>query len=278
MPLAAVLPSCDAVVSHGGSGTVLATLAHGLPTVILPLGADQPLHADALRRAGSRDGARRVRRRRPRSPRRCSTSYASRRIARRRAVCATRSPRCRRRRTCCRCSWRWSGARRAGRGRRPAGSRDRPAARSGSSAGRRRRPCSARSTPRSFWNSGATSAPSRQTQGAPAMVVRRLAVVALRDAGRVGPALRRHGRAAGHAPGRTVRCAGTHGRGGDARSSPSQRGFRRTAASASSMPATRAPWAYMTDGPPRDRRGCSIARCTSASRRSRPCAVATHVR
>ncbi len=45
VPLAAVLPRCDAVVSHGGSGTVLATLAHGLPSVILPLGADQPLHA-----------------------------------------------------------------------------------------------------------------------------------------------------------------------------------------------------------------------------------------
>ena len=45
VPLAAVLPRCDAVVSHGGSGSVLATLAHGLPGVVLPLGADQPLHA-----------------------------------------------------------------------------------------------------------------------------------------------------------------------------------------------------------------------------------------
>ena len=45
VPLAEVLPRCDAVVSHGGSGSVLATLAHGLPGVLLPLGADQPLHA-----------------------------------------------------------------------------------------------------------------------------------------------------------------------------------------------------------------------------------------
>jgi UDP:flavonoid glycosyltransferase YjiC (YdhE family) len=46
LPLGEVLPRCDAVVSHGGGGTVLATLAHGLPSVLLPLGADQPLHAE----------------------------------------------------------------------------------------------------------------------------------------------------------------------------------------------------------------------------------------
>jgi len=33
------------VVSHGGSGTLMATLAHGLPSVLLPLGADQPHNA-----------------------------------------------------------------------------------------------------------------------------------------------------------------------------------------------------------------------------------------
>ncbi len=36
-----VLPRCAAVVSHAGSGTVLGALAHGLPSVLLPLGADQ---------------------------------------------------------------------------------------------------------------------------------------------------------------------------------------------------------------------------------------------
>ncbi len=42
---AEVLPRCSAVVSHGGSGTVTAALAHGLPQVVLPMGADQPLNA-----------------------------------------------------------------------------------------------------------------------------------------------------------------------------------------------------------------------------------------
>jgi UDP:flavonoid glycosyltransferase YjiC (YdhE family) len=40
-----VLPHCDAVVSHGGSGSVLGALAHGLPSVLLPMGADQPQNA-----------------------------------------------------------------------------------------------------------------------------------------------------------------------------------------------------------------------------------------
>jgi UDP:flavonoid glycosyltransferase YjiC (YdhE family) len=42
---ATLLPRCSAVVSHAGSGTVVAALAHGLPSVLLPLGADQPLNA-----------------------------------------------------------------------------------------------------------------------------------------------------------------------------------------------------------------------------------------
>ena len=40
-----VLPRCRAVVSHGGSGSLLAALAHGLPSVLLPMGADQPQNA-----------------------------------------------------------------------------------------------------------------------------------------------------------------------------------------------------------------------------------------
>jgi UDP:flavonoid glycosyltransferase YjiC (YdhE family) len=36
-----VLPGCAAVVFHGGSGTLLGALTHGLPTVLLPMGADQ---------------------------------------------------------------------------------------------------------------------------------------------------------------------------------------------------------------------------------------------
>lgn len=45
LPQADVLPWCDLVVSHGGSGSVLGALAHGLPSLLLPLGADQPLNA-----------------------------------------------------------------------------------------------------------------------------------------------------------------------------------------------------------------------------------------
>ena len=40
-----VLPRCAAVVSHAGSGSVLGALAHGLPSVLLPIGADQPDNA-----------------------------------------------------------------------------------------------------------------------------------------------------------------------------------------------------------------------------------------
>jgi UDP:flavonoid glycosyltransferase YjiC (YdhE family) len=45
LPHSDILPRCAAVVSHGGSGTVLGALAHGLPSVLLPMGADQPWNA-----------------------------------------------------------------------------------------------------------------------------------------------------------------------------------------------------------------------------------------
>jgi UDP:flavonoid glycosyltransferase YjiC (YdhE family) len=45
VPHSLVLPRSRAVVSHGGSGTVLGALAHGVPQVLLPMGADQPLNA-----------------------------------------------------------------------------------------------------------------------------------------------------------------------------------------------------------------------------------------
>jgi UDP:flavonoid glycosyltransferase YjiC (YdhE family) len=53
LPHSAVLPGCDAVVSHGGSGTVLGALAHGLPSVLLPMGADQPWNADRCEELGA---------------------------------------------------------------------------------------------------------------------------------------------------------------------------------------------------------------------------------
>lgn len=45
IPQAALLPHCDLVVTHGGSGTVMGALAHGLPLGLIPLAADQPLNA-----------------------------------------------------------------------------------------------------------------------------------------------------------------------------------------------------------------------------------------
>ncbi|MBP2471327.1 UDP:flavonoid glycosyltransferase YjiC (YdhE family) [Crossiella equi] len=45
LPQEEVLPGCDLVVSHGGSGSVTGALAHGLPLLVLPLGADQPGNA-----------------------------------------------------------------------------------------------------------------------------------------------------------------------------------------------------------------------------------------
>lgn len=45
-PQAEVLPHCDLVISHAGSGSVTGALAHGLPGLLLPMGADQPYNAD----------------------------------------------------------------------------------------------------------------------------------------------------------------------------------------------------------------------------------------
>jgi UDP:flavonoid glycosyltransferase YjiC (YdhE family) len=45
IPQAMLLPHCQLVVSHGGSGSVMSALAHGLPMVVIPMGADQPLNA-----------------------------------------------------------------------------------------------------------------------------------------------------------------------------------------------------------------------------------------
>ncbi len=41
LPQSLLLPHCDVVVAHGGSGTSLAALSHGLPSLLLPQGADQ---------------------------------------------------------------------------------------------------------------------------------------------------------------------------------------------------------------------------------------------
>jgi UDP:flavonoid glycosyltransferase YjiC (YdhE family) len=53
LSLRAILPVCSAVVCHAGAGTTLAALAHGLPLVLLPRGADQFPTAAAGRGAGA---------------------------------------------------------------------------------------------------------------------------------------------------------------------------------------------------------------------------------
>jgi UDP:flavonoid glycosyltransferase YjiC (YdhE family) len=45
IPQSEVLPHCDLVVCHGGSGSVMGALTHGLPSVLIPMGADQPQNA-----------------------------------------------------------------------------------------------------------------------------------------------------------------------------------------------------------------------------------------
>ncbi|SEG92049.1 UDP:flavonoid glycosyltransferase YjiC, YdhE family [Actinacidiphila yanglinensis] len=50
-PLAELLDGVDLVITHGGAGTTLGALAHGLPLVVVPQGADQFLQAAAVARS-----------------------------------------------------------------------------------------------------------------------------------------------------------------------------------------------------------------------------------
>ena len=52
VPQSDILARCSAVVSHGGSGSVLGALAHGLPQVLIPMGADQPRNAARCEQLG----------------------------------------------------------------------------------------------------------------------------------------------------------------------------------------------------------------------------------
>lgn len=53
IPQTLLLPECDVVASHAGSGTALAALAAGIPQLCLPQAADQFLNAAAITRAGA---------------------------------------------------------------------------------------------------------------------------------------------------------------------------------------------------------------------------------
>jgi UDP:flavonoid glycosyltransferase YjiC (YdhE family) len=52
VPQEQILPTCDAVVAHAGSGSVFGALAHGLPLVLAPQGADQFENAAACEALG----------------------------------------------------------------------------------------------------------------------------------------------------------------------------------------------------------------------------------
>lgn len=53
LALSPLLPRCDAVLCHAGTGTTLAALAAGLPLVLVPQGADQFDNARACEQAGA---------------------------------------------------------------------------------------------------------------------------------------------------------------------------------------------------------------------------------
>jgi len=53
VPQAALLPRCDVVVNHAGSGSLIGALAHGVPLVMIPMGADQPLNAERCELLGA---------------------------------------------------------------------------------------------------------------------------------------------------------------------------------------------------------------------------------
>lgn len=48
-----LMPACAAVVGHGGLGTTLRALAHGVPQLLLPLGRDQAFNARRIEELGA---------------------------------------------------------------------------------------------------------------------------------------------------------------------------------------------------------------------------------
>ena len=52
IPQTLLFGRCDLVLTHGGSGTVMAALTHGLPMVIVPIAADQPDNAERCAKLG----------------------------------------------------------------------------------------------------------------------------------------------------------------------------------------------------------------------------------
>jgi UDP:flavonoid glycosyltransferase YjiC (YdhE family) len=53
IPQETLLPRCTVVVHHGGAGTMFGALAHGLPQLVLPQGADNYVNGALLAQAGA---------------------------------------------------------------------------------------------------------------------------------------------------------------------------------------------------------------------------------
>ncbi|ASO19707.1 UDP:flavonoid glycosyltransferase YjiC (YdhE family) [Actinoalloteichus hoggarensis] len=51
-PVDALLPGCDLLVGHGGAGTILTTMRHGLPALLVPRLPDHAGHSGQVRAAG----------------------------------------------------------------------------------------------------------------------------------------------------------------------------------------------------------------------------------
>ena len=45
IPMSLLLPHCDAAITHGGFGTTLAVLSHGLPSLVVPVSGTDPFRA-----------------------------------------------------------------------------------------------------------------------------------------------------------------------------------------------------------------------------------------
>lgn len=52
IPQAELLPRCSAIIHHGGSGTMFGAIAHGVPQVVIPQGADNFVNAGHVERCG----------------------------------------------------------------------------------------------------------------------------------------------------------------------------------------------------------------------------------
>jgi MGT family glycosyltransferase len=53
IPHSLLLPRCDAIITHAGAGTLIASIHAGLPMVLVPLFGDQPTNAECAAAAGA---------------------------------------------------------------------------------------------------------------------------------------------------------------------------------------------------------------------------------